>query len=106
MESWRPPPSHRTWRPFLPRRRTDVVVRRAPLLRLAFAPTLLLFGFTSAAQETSSAAPGNTVTPATKAPDAPTAALRDALSAACSQSEQSFSKFLPSPKRDNLCPLY
>jgi len=72
------------------------VVRRAPLLRLAFAPTLLLFGFTSAAQETSSAAPGNTVTPATKAPDAPTAALRDALSAACSQSEQSFSKFLTS----------
>jgi hypothetical protein len=64
------------------------------LFRVAFAPVLLLCGSLAAAQESSSAAQANSATPATGAPDAPTAALRDALSAACSQSEQSFSKFL------------
>jgi hypothetical protein len=54
----------------------------------------LLCGALAAAQESSSAAQANGTNPATAAPDAPTAALRDALSAACSQSEQSFSKFL------------
>lgn len=66
-------------------------MRRALLQGLALAQ--LLFAFTAVAQESSSAAPSNTTT-ATNAPDAPTAALRDALFAACSQSQQSFSKFL------------
>jgi hypothetical protein len=70
------------------------VVRRASLFRLAFVPVLLFCGSLAAAQESSSAPQANSATPATGAPDAPTAALRDALSAACSQSEQSFSKFL------------
>ena len=68
------------------------MILRAPLLGLALA--LLLFAFTAAAQESSSAAPSNTAAAPAKAPDAPTAALRDAMFAACSQSEQSFSKFL------------
>jgi hypothetical protein len=75
----------------LPWRKIDVILR-APLLGLALA--LLLFAFTAAAQESSSAAPSNTAAAPAKAPDAPTAALRDAMFAACSQSEQSFSKFL------------
>jgi hypothetical protein len=70
------------------------VVRRASLFRLAFVPVLLLCGSLAAAQESSSAPQANSATPATGAPDAPTAALRDALSAACSQGEQAFSKFL------------
>src|ERR1700720_4423103 len=44
--------------------------------------------------ETRSATPVGTAPPLTKAPDAPTAALRDALFAACTQSEEAFSKFL------------
>jgi len=40
-----------------------------------------------------------------KAPDAPTAALRDALFAACSQSEQSFSKFLTTRNADTFAHL-
>ena len=54
---------------------------------------LSLPGKTFAAQESSSATrpPGGT---ATAAPDAPSAALRDALFAACGQSEQAFAKFL------------
>ena len=55
--------------------------------------SLLLFASLVAAQESSSVSNARTVA-ATSKPDAPTAALRDALSAACSQSEQSFSKFL------------
>ena len=70
------------------------MIRRAALLRLALAPVLLVVDFTAAAQESSSAAQGSTTAAAAKAPDAPTAALRDSLFAACSQSEQSFSKFL------------
>ena len=67
------------------------MIRRALLLGLALAQ--LLFAFTAVAQESSSTAPSNT-TAVTNAPDGPTAALRDALFAACSQSQQSFSKFL------------
>ena len=81
------------------------MIRRAPLLRLASAPALLLFAFTAAAQEGSSAAQANTTSAPTKVPDAPTAALRDALSAACSQSEQSFSKFLTARNTDTFAHL-
>jgi hypothetical protein len=70
------------------------VVQRSPLLGLALALGLLLFAFTAAAQESSSAAQADTAAAPAKAPDAPTAALRDALVAACSQSQQSFSKAL------------
>jgi hypothetical protein len=75
------------------------------LLKLVFAPALLFFAFTGAAQESSSAAQANTTSAAAKVPDAPTAALRDALSAACSQSEQSFSKFLTSRNADTFSRL-
>ncbi len=81
------------------------MIRGAPLLRLAFAPGLLLFAFTAAAQESSSAAQGGAAAALTKAPDAPTAALRDALFAACSQSEQSFSKFLTERNADTFARL-
>jgi hypothetical protein len=66
---------------------------------------LLLFASAVTAQESSSAAQANTTTAATKAPDAPTAALRDALFAACSQSEQSFSKFLTDRNADTFARL-
>jgi hypothetical protein len=68
------------------------VFRRAPLF--TFAPALLLLAPVVAAQESNSASNGKPAVSASSAPDAPTAALRDALSAACSQSEQAFSKFL------------
>jgi hypothetical protein len=82
------------------------VARRATLLRLV-AVLLLLMVFAvhaTVAQESSSSAQGNNVA-AAKAPDAPTAALRDALSAACSQSEQSFSKFLTARNADTFAHL-
>ena len=79
------------------------MARRPPLRRLVFA--VLLFAFTAAAQERSSAAQANTAAAPTKAPDAPTAALRDALFAACSQSEQSFSKFLTARNADTFAHL-
>ena len=66
--------------------------RRAPLFTLA--PALLVLAVMVAAQETNPAANAKPAVSATSAPDAPTAALRDALSAACSQSEEAFSKFL------------
>src|SRR5260370_42276656 len=91
MKCCRAPPLRRTWRPSLRRQRTDVV-RRALLLKIALAPVLLLASM-AVAQESSSAAHNNAATSVAKAPDAPTAALRDALFAACSQSEASFSKF-------------
>ncbi len=80
------------------------MIRRAPLLRLAFAG-LLLFAFTAATQESNPAAQANTAAPPAMAPDAPTAALRDALFAACSQSEQSFSKFLTARNADTFAHL-
>ena len=76
------------------------MVRRARLLGLALVPGLLSFAFTAAAQERSAAAQADTAAGSTKAPDAPTAALRDALFGACSQSEQSFSKFLTARNAD------
>ncbi len=81
------------------------MIRRALLLKLVFAPALMLFAFTGAAQESSSAAQANTTSAAAKVPDAPTAALRDALFAACSESEQSFSKFLTSRNADTFSRL-
>lgn len=64
--------------------------------RTAFAGVALIltpFVAVVAAQESSSLGNGKTAS-AAGAADAPTAALRDILSAACSQNEQSFSKFL------------
>ena len=81
------------------------MVRRASLLRLTLAPGLLLFAFTAAAQESGSAERSNATTASSKAPDAPTAALRDALFAACSQSEQAFSKFLTARNADTFARL-
>jgi hypothetical protein len=72
---------------------------------VAFVPALLLSAFTAAAQESSSAAQGSATPAVMKAPDAPTAALRDALFAACSQSEQSFSKALTARNADTFAHL-
>jgi len=80
------------------------VVRRALLLKIALAPVLLLASM-AVAQESSSAAHNNAATSVAKAPDAPTAALRDALFAACSQSEQAFSKFLTARNADTFAHL-
>ena len=81
------------------------MVRRVPLFVIAFAA--LVFGCASAlaAQESSSAGNSGASAPVTKAPDAPTAALRDALFAACAQSEQSFSKFLTARNADTFAHL-
>ena len=81
------------------------MIRRAFLLSVALTPGLLLFAFTTHAQETSSAPEAKTAAAPAKAPDPPTAALRDALFAACSQSEQSFSKFLTARNADTFAHL-
>jgi hypothetical protein len=81
------------------------VVRRALLVKVAIAPALLLLASMAVAQESSSAAHKNAGTSVAKAPDAPTAALRDALFAACSQSEQDFSKFLTARNADTFAHL-
>jgi hypothetical protein len=81
------------------------VVRSAPFAVLVFAAVRLLFASALAAQESGSAAHGDAATPVTKAPDAPTAALRDALIAACTQSEQAFSKFLTARNADTFAHL-
>ena len=60
---------------------------------LAVLPSLLLLLASVVAAQESSSVPGANSAAVSKL-DAPTAALRDALFAACSQSEQSFSKFL------------
>jgi len=81
------------------------VVQSTPLLRAAILPAMLLFACTAGAQEGSSAAQANTAAAPAKAPDAPTAALRDALFAACSQSQQSFSKALTARNADTFAHL-
>jgi hypothetical protein len=81
------------------------VVRRVLLLKVVLAPALLLLASMAAAQESSSAAHNNAAPSVAKAPDAPTAALRDALFAACSQSEQAFSKFLTARNADTFAHL-
>lgn len=81
-------------------------MRSTTRLRFFAVPVLLVFaGLVAGGQESSSTVPGNNATAATKAPDAPTAALRDALSAACSQSEQAFSKFLTARNADTFAHL-
>jgi hypothetical protein len=67
------------------------VFRCTPFAGVALILTLVVAVL--AAQESSSLGNGKTATPAGTI-DAPTAALRDVLSAACSQNEESFSKFL------------
>ena len=84
------------------------MVRRSIWLRLTSVPVLLIFALATSGQESSSAHGNNAATNAaavSKAPDAPTAALRDALFAACSQSEQSFSKFLTTRNADTFAHL-
>ena len=81
------------------------MVQRARWLGLALVPGWSLFAFTAPAQARSSAAQAATAAASTKAPDAPTAALRDALFAACSQSEQSFSKYLTARNADTFAHL-
>jgi hypothetical protein len=81
------------------------VVRCSPFAVIVSAALILLFASGLAAQESSSATPVGTAPPLTKAPDAPTAALRDALFAACTQSEQSFSKFLTTRNADTFAHL-
>lgn len=83
------------------------MVGSATWVRFVSVPVLLVFAaLMVVGQESSSTAHGNnSATAATKAPDAPTAALRDALSAACSQSEQAFSKFLTARNADTFAHL-
>jgi hypothetical protein len=88
----------------LPRQRTDVV-RCPPFAVTVSAALILLFASGLVAQESSSTEHAVAATAPTKAPDAPTAALRDALFAACTQSEQSFSKFLTTRNADTFAHL-
>ena len=85
------------------------MVRRATWLGFTSVPALLIFAFTATGQESSSPTNGNNdatkAAAVTKAPDAPTVALRDALFAACSQSEQTFSKFLTARNADTFAHL-
>jgi hypothetical protein len=81
------------------------VVRRATWLRFVASPVLLVFALTTVGQESNSATHDSNSGVTAKAPDAPTAALRDALSAACSQSEQAFSKFLTARNADTFAHL-
>src|SRR5258705_7505121 len=104
MKGCRALPSHKIWRPFLPRQRTNVV-RCAARAVIVFAALLSLLALALVAQESSSATRAGAATAPTKAPDAPTAALRDALIAACTQSEQSFSKFLTTRNADTFAHL-
>jgi hypothetical protein len=81
-------------------------VARCALFAVTVWGGLMLLSTSSlAAQESSSAANAGPAAAVTKAPDAPTAALRDALFAACTQSEQSFSKFLTARNADTFTHL-
>jgi hypothetical protein len=70
-----------------------------------FAPALLLLTNTAVGQESSPLAPPKSAFPLASAPDAPTAALRDALIAACSQSVENFAKFLTARNADSFAHL-
>ncbi len=83
----------------LPAKR-KIPVRFLPLALLAFLPTLCV-----RAQESSSRPTANASSPAASAPGSPTAALRDAISAACSQSEQAFAKSLTARNADTFAHL-
>jgi hypothetical protein len=75
------------------------------LLVNTFALLVSLCASGTLAQESSSANRPTAATPVTKAPDAPTAALRDALFAACTQSQEGFSKFLTARNADTFAHL-
>jgi hypothetical protein len=81
------------------------LARSTSWFRVTVLQALLLFAFTGAAQESSSPTRADTTASSLKAPDAPTAALRDALFAACSQSEQAFSKFLTARNAETFADL-
>jgi hypothetical protein len=81
------------------------VVQRAAWSGFTAIPLLLIFALGAGGQESGSATSSSNAASAMKAPDAPTAALRDALSAACSQSEQTFSKFLTARNADTFAHL-
>ncbi len=83
----------------LPAKR-KIPVRFLPLALLAFLPTLCV-----RAQESSSRPIANASSAAASAPGSPTAALRDAISAACSQSEQAFAKSLTARNADTFAHL-
>src|SRR5216684_1047988 len=83
----------------LPAKR-KIPVRFLPLALLAFLPTLCV-----RAQESSSRPTANAGSPTASAPGSPTAALRDAISAACSQSEQAFAKSLTARNADTFAHL-
>jgi len=70
------------------------------LILLASFPAQLLL-----AQEFSSRPPANASSAAAGAPGSPAAALRDAISAACSQSEQAFANFLTARNADTFAHL-
>lgn len=70
------------------------MVRSITVLVNTFALLISLLASGTRAQESSSANHPAAAATVTKAPDAPTAALRDALFAACTQSQEGFSKFL------------
>ncbi len=79
------------------------MIRRTSVFRLG--PALLLLANTAAGQESSSVAQPKSATAVASAPDAPTAALRDALFAACSQSMENFAKFLTARNADTFAHL-
>src|SRR5216684_6487863 len=83
----------------LPAKR-KIPVRFLPLALLAFLPTLCV-----RAQESSSRPIANASSAFASAPGSPTAALRDAISAACSQSEQAFAKSLTARNADTFAHL-
>jgi hypothetical protein len=81
------------------------VVRRAARLGFAFLPALLFSAALAAGQETSSTPHADSSPPVAKAVDPPTAALQNALFAACSESEQAFSQLLTARNRDTFAHL-
>ncbi len=83
----------------LPAKR-KIPVRFLPLALLAFLPAQCI-----RAQESSSRPIANASSAAASAPGSPTAALRDAISAACSQSEQAFAKSLTARNADTFAHL-
>src|SRR6266849_3787987 len=98
--------SRKIWRPSWRRQRIELVLRRVSRLGAILLTGLLCFAVPQAsAQESSSASRPETATPPASAPNAPSAALRDALFAACSQSEQNFSKFLTARNADTFAHL-
>ena len=68
-------------------------------------PTLLLLAHAAVGQESSSLTQPKSTAAVASAPDAPTAALRDALFAACSQSMEDFAKFLTARNADTFAHL-